>query len=181
MVDAADLKSAGYCNRTGSSPVAGIFWIDSLNRGVWLSPYFFQLPDFAFPFIDLMARSEFLCKLTPMAFTDDEIAAHVTLIENAFWSRRRPDPSMRDRIREGQRLSGHTIELFYVRPAFCRPGEMSEDPVAKLQFVRSRDVWKIFWKRADLKWHGYQPCSEVSTLAEALRVIDEDDYCCFFG
>ena len=24
MVDAADLKSAGYCNRTGSSPVAGI-------------------------------------------------------------------------------------------------------------------------------------------------------------
>lgn len=116
-----------------------------------------------------------------MAFTDDEISAHVTLIENALWSRRRPDPSMRDRIREGQRLSGYTIELFYVRPAYLRPGEFTESEIAKLQFVRSRGVWKIFWKRADLKWHGYQPCPEVPTLAAALRVIDEDGYCCFFG
>lgn len=116
-----------------------------------------------------------------MAFTDDEIAAHVTLIENALWSRRRPDPTMRDRIREGQRISDNTIELFYVRPAVFRPGEMVEDPVAKLQFVRSRDLWKIFWKRADQKWHGYEPCPEVPTLAAALSVIDEDAHCCFFG
>jgi len=69
----------------------------------------------------------------------------------------------------------------YVRPASLRPGELTGRSIAKLQFVRSRDVWKIFWKRADLKWHGYQPCPEVSTLDAALRVIDKDAYCCFFG
>jgi hypothetical protein len=116
-----------------------------------------------------------------MPFTDAEIAEHIGRIEDSFWSRRRPDPSMRDRIREGQRISGYTIELFYVRPAYLRPGELTESPIAKLQFVRSRDIWKIFWKRADLKWHGYEPCPQVPTLADALRVLDEDAYCCFFG
>lgn len=116
-----------------------------------------------------------------MAFTDSEIAEHLALLEDSFWARRRPDVSLREQIREGQRLSNQSIELFYLRPAYRRPDEFTETPIAKLQFVRERNVWKLFWKRADLKWHGYQPRPEVPTLAEGLRIIDEDACGCFFG
>ena len=116
-----------------------------------------------------------------MAFTDSEIAAHSTLIEELFWSRRRPPLHLRDQVREGQRFTGHAIELFLVRPAFNRPGEPIEESIAKVQYVRTRDVWHLFWKRADLKWHRYEPCPEADSLAAALRTIDADAHCCFFG
>ncbi|MGH8716972.1 MAG: DUF3024 domain-containing protein [Burkholderiales bacterium] len=32
-------------------------------------------------------------------------------------------------------------------------------PVAKATYVKAQDVWKVFWQRADLKWHRYDPCS----------------------
>jgi len=47
--------------------------------------------------------------------------------------------------------------------------------------MRARKIWKIYWKRADLKWHRYDPHPEAATLAEALHIIDEDACCCFFG
>ena len=73
------------------------------------------------------------------------------------------------------------MELFYERPAFERPGESAEDSIARLRYVRSRDAWWLFWMRADLKFHRYEPCPEVPTLSEALAVIREDTHCCFFG
>lgn len=116
-----------------------------------------------------------------MAFTDLEIAEHLKVLEDSFWSRRRPPLHLRDQVREGQRFTDQSIELFIVRPAFNRPGEHIEEPIAKVQFVRSQGVWRIFWKRADGKWHGYRPCLQADSLAEALRVIDEDANGCFFG
>jgi len=116
-----------------------------------------------------------------MPFTDLEIAGHTTLIEELFWSRRRPPLHLRDKVREGQRIDGTGIELFLVRPAFQRPGEWIEESIAKVRFIRSRDVWHLFWKRADLKWHRYQPCPEADSLGAVLRTINVDANGCFFG
>lgn len=116
-----------------------------------------------------------------MAFTDDEIAEHTTQIEQGLWSRRRPPLHLRDMLREGQRFTGHAIEFFFVRPAYSRPDQRVEESLAKVRFVRSRGVWRLFWKRADGRWHAYQPCPETPTLKEALQVIDQDAYSCFFG
>ncbi|MEI6106730.1 MAG: DUF3024 domain-containing protein [Opitutae bacterium] len=116
-----------------------------------------------------------------MAFTDHEIAKHSGLIEKLLWYRRRPPLRLRDKIREGQRVVGHTIEFFYVRPRFDQPGRMIEESFAKVQYVRSRHVWRLYWMRADGKWHGYPERREVKTLAAALRLIDEDACHCFFG
>lgn len=116
-----------------------------------------------------------------MAFTDIEIAEHMKVLEDSFWSRRRPPLHLRDQVREGQRFTDQSIELFIVRPAFNRPGEHIEESIAKVQQVRTQGVWRIFWKRADGKWHGYKPRPKAPTLAAALRVIDEDPHGCFFG
>jgi len=116
-----------------------------------------------------------------MAFADNEIAEHLKVIEDLFWSRRRPPLHLRDKVREGQRFADRTIELFIVRPAYNRPGEQTESSIARIQHLPRLRVWRICWKRADGNWHRYPPCPEVQSLAEALRVIDEDANGCFFG
>ena len=116
-----------------------------------------------------------------MAFTDIEIAGHTITLEEHFWSRGRPPLHLRDKVREGQRFTDQSIELFLVRPAFNRPGEHTEEPIAKVRYVRSKNVWRLFWKRSDGKWHGYPPQPEAESLAAALAIIHEDANACFFG
>ena len=105
----------------------------------------------------------------------------MTVIEDLFWSRRRPPVHLRDQVREGQRLTDRTIELFIVRPVFNRPEDQIEESIARIQHMPRLQVWRIFWKRADGNWHRYQPGFEVPSLAEALEVIDADANACFFG
>jgi hypothetical protein len=116
-----------------------------------------------------------------MAFTEPERTEHLAVLEANFWKRRRPPLHLRDKVREGQRITGQSIELFFLRPAFERPGVSFEESIAKVQYVRTRNAWRIFWKRADGKWHAYKPHPETHTLAGALRVIDGDANGCFLG
>jgi hypothetical protein len=32
-----------------------------------------------------------------------------------------------------------------------------------------------------MKWHGYEPAPEVSSIEEFLALVGEDKHCCFFG
>ena len=116
-----------------------------------------------------------------MPFTDIEIAEHMKVIEDLFWSRRRPPVHLREQVREGQRFTDQTIELFIARAAFNRPNEFTEESIARIQHMPRLRVWRIFWKRAHGYWQRYQPCPEVPSLSEALRVIDADANGCFFG
>ena len=74
-----------------------------------------------------------------MAFTDLEIAEHTLSLEQHFWAHRRPPLHLRDKVREGQRFTDQSIELFIVRPAFNRPGEHTEGSIAKVLTSR-KDV-----------------------------------------
>lgn len=116
-----------------------------------------------------------------MAFTDAEIEQHLQVLEQHFWRHRRPPSHLREQMREGQRIQGQSIEIFFQRPAFQRPGQCVEDAVAKLRCVRARGVWQLFRKRADGRWHRYDPVPETASLAEALQIINEDAWHCFFG
>lgn len=116
-----------------------------------------------------------------MAFSESELSQHLETIETEFWAKRRPPLELRDKIREGQQISDQSIEFFFSRPAFQRPGEFIENSIAKVRYVRTRDVWEIYWQRADLKYHRYAPSPEAATLAKALAIINEDSHGCFFG
>lgn len=116
-----------------------------------------------------------------MAFTSEETARHLQELEKYFWSKRRPPLDIRDQIREGQRLEGQSVELFFMRPAWNDPTNWLEESIAKTTYVRSSGMWKIYWKRADGRWHPYPQRKQVATLRAFLRLVHEDRYCCFFG
>jgi hypothetical protein len=92
-----------------------------------------------------------------MAFNNVGIARYAGLIEKLIWAKRWPPLHLRGKVREGQRIEGHEIELFLVRPMFSDPTREIEESIAKARYVKSRDVWQGFWKRADMKWHRYLP------------------------
>jgi hypothetical protein len=115
-----------------------------------------------------------------MALSELETArAKKTL--DAFIERRRPPPHIREQLDFAYRITGQSVELLEVRPVWDRPSEKTERPFAKATFVRRQSLWKVYWQRADLKWHSYEPVPEVSSLSEFLAVVEEDAYSCFWG
>jgi Protein of unknown function (DUF3024) len=99
----------------------------------------------------------------------------------AYVQKRRPPANIRPQLDIGFRVAGHSVEIFEIRPAFRRPTEMLEEPVAKATFVKSREVWKVFWQRADLKWHSYAPAPTVGSVEKFLELVDADPHGCFWG
>lgn len=99
----------------------------------------------------------------------------------AFIESRRPPPNIRPELDLGYRFAGQSVEIFEIRPAFQQPDKIIEISVAKATFVRYRQIWKVYWMRADLKWHRYEPQATVPSIEDFLAVIGEDQYGCFFG
>lgn len=54
-------------------------------------------------------------------------------------------------------------------------------PSPRPTYVRSRDVWKVFWKRADLKWHAYPAAPQVGSIERFLALVAGNRHGCFFG
>jgi hypothetical protein len=99
----------------------------------------------------------------------------------AFMEKRRPPISLRAKLNLGYRISGQSVELFEIRPRWDKPEQILESAFAKATYVRTQKAWKIYWMRADLKWHGYFPVPEVSSIEEFLDVVDKDEYASFGG
>lgn len=116
-----------------------------------------------------------------MAFTEFELARTTKLVRT-WVEQRRPPEHIRPKLDLHFRIVGQSVEIFEVRPMFQgAPGETVENPVAKATYQRVTDRWKIFWHRADGRWHGYQPVPMVATVEEFLAVVDADEYAAFFG
>lgn len=105
-------------------------------------------------------------------------------IENtvaAFVSKRRPPPRLRDQVDLSFRFDGRSVEIFEIRPLWDNPAQRVEEAVAKARYLKSRNRWLVYWQRADMKWHKYGPMPEVSTVDAFLKLVDDDEYGCFFG
>jgi hypothetical protein len=115
-----------------------------------------------------------------MALTELELKRFERAVSK-FVERRRPAPHIRPKLDIGFRFKGQSVEIFEVRPHWQGRDEVMENSVAKATFVKHGHEWRIYWQRADLKWHRYVPHPTASDIEEFLQVVDEDAHCCFFG
>lgn len=115
-----------------------------------------------------------------MAFSEFEIKK-IQKLADSFLEKRRPPAHLRKELDVGYHIDGNSIVIFEIRPLWNNPERTIEEPVAKGTYVKKNDIWKVYWQRADLKWHGYEPNPEVKTLEEFFRIVDEDEFCCFWG
>ena len=96
-------------------------------------------------------------------------------------SLRPEEPDIREQIDFGYTYANHTIELYEIRPAWNDPQVFRQEPFAKIRYIKSRRIWKLFWLRSNLKWNAYAPLPESSRLQELLLTIKKDAHGCFFG
>jgi len=115
-----------------------------------------------------------------MAFTELE-RKRIEKTVGRFIETHRPPPAIRSQLDLDFRLRGQSVELFEIRPVLDNPNQKMESPVAKATYVKTQNLWKVYWMRADLKWHGYPPAPEVDTLDAFLALVAEDKHACFFG
>jgi|SRR5690606_3563487 len=115
-----------------------------------------------------------------MAFSELE-KKRVEKAVAAFVEQKRPAAHIRPQLDIGFRLEGQSVEIFEIRPYWRDESQTMERSVAKATYVKGQAQWKVFWKRADLKWHGYEPQATVRKIEEFLKVVDDDPYGCFWG
>jgi len=116
-----------------------------------------------------------------VALSEFELA-RVQRAMDALMKQRRPPPYVRQKLDLGFRVTGQSVEIFEIRPAWRGPADVKhESAVAKATYVRTCGVWRVFWQRRDLKWHGYEPRPEVKSIDEFASLVAEDARACFFG
>lgn len=98
-----------------------------------------------------------------------------------FMTKRRPPEEIRDRLDLGWRIEGQSVVIYSIRPSWRDESQKIEEPAAKATFVRTTNRWKIYWQRADLKWHSYPLLPEAVFFDEFLAEVNEDSACCFWG
>jgi hypothetical protein len=99
----------------------------------------------------------------------------------AFIEQRRPPPHLRAKLDLAFRIANQSVELFELRPHYLDNDRVLEHPIAKATYNKRKKIWKVFWQRADMRWHGYQPHPEAASIEEFLEVVRLDTHCCFFG
>ena len=96
--------------------------------------------------------------------------------------RRNSPAEYADQVRCVFDIDGHSVSIFEERPPWDgTPGEWTRGGVAKFRYFRSRGEWRLYWMRADLKWHIYGDVEPTSDLAKLVRLVEEDKYGAFFG
>ena len=113
-----------------------------------------------------------------MAFSEFEEKRLAKIVGN-FIERRRPPAHIRNEFDLMYSIAGQSVTLLEKRRLM--DGKMIECPFAQAPWVKTQEVWKLYWQRADLKWHSYQPVPSVSSIETVCRAIDEDAFGCFWG
>lgn len=115
-----------------------------------------------------------------MSFSSDHTLTIIETMENYIF-RVRPSPEIRSKLDLGYEILDQSVILFEIRPRWRNPDEIIHIPYAKASFVKSKNLWKVYWIRADRKWYPYDPKLTVKKLQDFLNLVDQDKYHAFKG
>ena len=114
-----------------------------------------------------------------MAFNELELKRIDKLIGEDF--RNQVPSEHRHKLQYDIRIKGHNVFLFEVRPRWYNPDEWHAMDIAKLRYIRRRNIWRLYWMRASGKWELYEPKGESKNLKTLIDAINQDHFGCFFG
>lgn len=104
----------------------------------------------------------------------------IEIMEN-YISMVRPPLEIRSQLDIGYEIIDQSVIINEIRPRWNKPSEIMVNGFAKTTFVSSKNIWKVYWKQSDNKWHEYEPFPAVNSLKSFLLLVDEDKHGCFKG
>ena len=115
-----------------------------------------------------------------MAFSNEELGEIDSIISE--WCLNKVPVQLKSKIDYDYEIDGQAVSIFEVRPKWQgSPGEKSRHPVARFKYVKTSELWNIYWMRQTGKWQLYEPAEAECSLEDALTVIETDQFGCFFG
>lgn len=90
-------------------------------------------------------------------------------------------PALKHKLRYDYIIEKQNVFIREIRPLWNNPEENTELPFAKITWVKSQKIWKLYWQRASGKWLQYEAHHKNKNLDEVIRAINDDIYGCFFG
>ena len=114
-----------------------------------------------------------------MAFTDID-HQRIKNEVGGLCSRRSP-AHLKDKVRLEYEIEKQNVVIYEIRPVWNNPSEITKSPMAKLTYVNSKKIWKLYWKRANMKWKNYESKESSKEIRTLVQEIDNDAYGCFFG
>lgn len=115
-----------------------------------------------------------------MTISEFEIKRHEKIV-GQYIEKHRPPVHVRNKVDLSFRIEGQSVVIFEIREMWNQRDKKYESPIAKATYVKKTNSWKLYWQRADLKWHRYDPAAEVKTIEEFLAIVEKDEYGCFWG
>ena len=104
----------------------------------------------------------------------------IEALEN-YLERNRPPVEIRKKLDLGYMIDGPSVLIFEIRPAWNNPSVIREHPVAKTTYIKTKQQWKVLWRRAIGNWESYKPNPMVKTIHAFIKLVEDDKYACFFG
>lgn len=115
-----------------------------------------------------------------MIFTDLELQ-DIKRCMDLFLSKRRPAENLRHENDLSYRITGHDIDIFELHASDeSKKPKMVEQPSIKVTYVEDSKQWTLYWMRPNAEWHLYQD-DAVPSFSIAMRIVDRDEFGCFFG
>jgi len=93
----------------------------------------------------------------------------------------RPPEDIRPQLDLGYDIENQSIFLVEIRPDWQQPEIIRRWPYAKMSYVITQKIWKLYWQRANLSWEAYPNLPTSRVLEELLTEVDEDPLGCFKG
>ncbi len=119
----------------------------------------------------------------------EELSKITTALES-YIAKNRPPENIRDQLDIAYKIEGQSVYILEVRPHYdFSSGEFRIDsskgkmeiPVAKTTYIKAQNHWKIFWLRGNDKWYSYDPQPIVKSIDEFIKIVEKDEYHCFWG
>ena len=114
-----------------------------------------------------------------MPFNDIELQ-RIKKEVGGLCSKRSPS-HIKDKLRYEFEIEKQNVIIYEIRPKWDDPNEITKSPTAKLTFIISQKVWKLYWQRANMKWVRYKPNDSSKSLSDLVQEIENDTHGCFFG
>jgi hypothetical protein len=114
-----------------------------------------------------------------MAFSELEIELIDKVVGGLCREMNRPE--FKDELSIEYRIDRQDIIIFERRPTYQQPTKTTDTPAAKLKYLRTKNEWRLFWMRGDLKWHAYNAKKKSVKLSNLVAEIKSDPYGCFWG
>ena len=97
------------------------------------------------------------------------------------WCQEKVPAGVRDKVRIECEASGRDLTILEFH-APMEPGEeWIGNPVARLRYMKSRGIWRLYWVDSNDRWHQYPEPEWAHDVRDLLAEIDRDPTALFWG